>query len=298
MTKKLPKAMFENYIELGDTKIPCAVLEGEIRVLTQEGFLGAIGRAKKAKGGTGASKVDGMPAFLAANNLKPFITSELVKSTSPIVFRTLSGPKAYGYHAELLPQVCQVYLDARDAGVLTSQQEHIAATCEILIRGLATIGIIGLIDEATGYQDIRARRALEKILDKYLRDEYGAWAKTFPDEFYKELFRLRGWSYIPFSVSRPSVVGRWTNDIIYARLAPGVLEELQSRNPADELGRRKRKHHQWLTEDVGHPRLREHLSAVIALMRASSNWNDFHRLLQRAFPKEFTTLLLPFSTKD
>jgi len=296
MSKKLPEATHDGSLELGDTIIPCAVLEDGRRVLTQEGFLESIGRAKKAKGGTGATVVDRTPAFLAANNLKPFIPSDLLESTSPIVFKGLSGQKSYGYEAELLPKVCQVYLDARDAKALTPRQLHIATHCDILIRGLATVGIIALIDEATGYQDYRSRRALEKILGEYLSDEYGKWAKTFPDEFYKELFRLRGWSYTPFDVSRPAVVGRWTNDIVYERLAPGVLEELQRRNPTDERGRRKRKHHQWLTEDIGHPELREHLAAVIALMRAASNWREFHRMLQRAFPKIGTTLFLPLES--
>jgi len=33
------------------------------------------------------------------------------------------------------------------------QQKHIAAQAEIIMRGLATVGIIALVDEATGYQD-------------------------------------------------------------------------------------------------------------------------------------------------
>jgi P63C domain len=37
--------------------------------------------------------------------------------------------------------------------------------------------------------------------------------------------------------------------------AAGVLEELKRRNPRDEKGHRATKHHQWLTEDIGHPAL-------------------------------------------
>ncbi len=70
----LPKAIAEGTLVIGDLKIPCAVLNDaeNTRVLTQEGFLTAIGRAGKAKGGEGAT-VDGPPAFLRAANLKPFI---------------------------------------------------------------------------------------------------------------------------------------------------------------------------------------------------------------------------------
>lgn len=140
---------------------------------------------------------------------------------------------------------------------------------------------------------MRSRLALQAILDKFLRKELAAWAKRFPDEFYQEMFRLRGWQWNRMSVNRPSVVGKYTNDLVYERLAPGILEELQARNPKDEKGHRKSRHHQWLTEDVGHPALAQHLYTVIGFMRASTNWDQFYRSLQRAFPKRNTTMLLP-----
>ena len=71
---------------------------------------------------------------------------------------------------------------------------------------------------------------------------------------------------------------------LYARLAPGVLEKLRGRNPTQPGGNRKNKHHQWFTPDLGHPKLKEHLAAVIALMRAAANWGQFQRSLKRAFP--------------
>jgi hypothetical protein len=94
------------------------------------------------------------------------------------------------------------------------------------------------------------------------------------------------------SVKRPLYVGRLTNDLVYERLAPGILEELQSRNPRDDKGRRQHKHHQLLTDDVGHPALAQHLHAVIGLMRASNNWREFHEMLDRAFPKKGSVLQL------
>ena len=292
--EEIPRATHMGELTIGDTTIPCAVLEDGTRVLTQEGFLTAIGRAEKAKGGQG-STIEKTPAFFAAKNLQPFITPELAESSKPIQFRTLKGNKAYGFRAELLPGVCIVYLSARDVGALHPTQRHIADMASILVRGFAEVGIIALVDEATGYQDIRARQALEKILDEFISKELCKWAKTFPDEFYKELFRLREWQYSPFSVKRPGVVGKWTNDLVYKRLAPGVLDELKRLNPPTANGKRKVRHHQWLTKDVGHPRLREHLSAVIALMKASANWMGFYRMIQRALPKYNVTQEIPFS---
>ena len=83
------------------------------------------------------------------------------------------------------------------------------------------------------------------------------------------------------------------NDIVYARLAPGVLAELQRINPVlPEKKRRQHKHHQWLTTDIGHPELQQHLWAVVALMRAASSWNIFQQSLNRAFPKPHKTIPL------
>ena len=77
------------------------------------------------------------------------------------------------------------------------------------------------------------------------------------------MFRLRDWQYYQFSVKRPSVAGRITNDIIYERLAPGVLDELRRITPRDTKGRTKYRYHQRLTSDIGHPALREHLASVL-----------------------------------
>jgi hypothetical protein len=297
MSEKMPEALNDGVIEIGNAKIPCSVLEGEIRVLTQEGFLNAIGRAGKAKAGTGAS-VDRLPAFLSARNIKPFISQELEESTKPIRFKTAKGSMAFGYRAELLPQVCEVYLKARDAGKLSIRQKHIAIQADILMRGLAHVGIIALIDEATGYQYIRARRALDKILDMFIAKELSKWAKIFPDEFYEHLFRLRGWQYYPMSVKKPAYVGKLTNDIVYMRLAPGVLEQLKKLNPITSTGRRRHKHHQWLTEDIGHPQLREHLASIILLMKVSKNWNTFYRMLQQGLPRKAQTIEMYLETEN
>ena len=285
MADKLQQATHSGVIDVNHIEIPCSVLEDGTRLLTQEGFLEAIGRASKAKGGQGAS-VDNTVAFLAAKNLKPFIDKGLVGSTIPIRHVTQQGRTAYGFRAEVLPEVCDVYLKARETGELHPSQEHIAKQAEIIVRGLAHVGITALVDEATGYQDVRLRSALAKIFEKYIAKEYRAWAKTFPDEFYQQIFRLNGWRhYDPRLLKRPSVVGRWTNDVVYDRLAPGILEKLKEKSPKNESGNRPIHLHRWLTEDNGVPELHGHLAGVIALMKASANWRQFQRLLERAYPK-------------
>jgi hypothetical protein len=296
--EKILKATHAGDLKIGDIEIPAAVLEDGTRVLSRAGFVKAIGRRGKAKGGRQYDEEFKTPVFLTASNLKPFIPKDLDENSAPIAFKTSAGTKALGYKAELLPQVCGVFLDAKDAGVLLPNQEHIADQCKILLRGFATVGITALIDEATGYQEVRDRKALQEILDRFLRKEFAAWAKRFPDEFYQEMFRLKNWQWRGMKVNRPSVVGHYTNDLVYDRLAPGIREELERRNPPGESGQRKTKHHQWLTEDIGHPALAQHLYAVIGFMRASTTWENFYRMMQRAFPKKNTTMLLPMGDTE
>ncbi len=284
MTEKILKATHEGTLKIGESSILCAVLENDSRVLTQTDFMEAIGRVSSGQG----QVVNNLPPFLSAKNLNPFIPEDLGCTLTPVVFKSLKGGgvrgKSLGYRAELLPAVCKVFLRAREAGVLLPSQEHIAKHCEILVCGLATVGIVALVDEATGYQKDREKDELQRILEAYVLKEYLAWTKCFPDEFYEQLFRLRGWEK-PSSVKRPQCVGMLTNKIVYERLPEGVLDELRKLNPVTyERGQRQRKHHQYLTPDIGHKHLSNHIAAVMTLMRVSKNWRQFESMLERAFP--------------
>jgi hypothetical protein len=215
-------------------------------------------------------------------------------TSSQIEFKPLKGAKAFGYPAELLPAVCEVFLKARDARALVPQQYHIARQADVLMRALARVGIAALVDEATGYQEVRDRLALQKILEKYIMDEWAKWSRTFDPEFYQHLFRLKGIPYPLDGTKKPSYVGHWTNDIVYKRLAPGVLEELRKKNPRnEESGARPRKFHQHFTRDYGHPALKEHLSNVIFLMKTCASDAEFKRKLDIGAPKQGDTLSLP-----
>ena len=144
-------------------------------------------------------------------------------------------------------------LGARKAGTLTGRQTHIADHCEILMRSFARVGIIALVDEATGYQRDRARDELAKILEAFVAKEIQKWLKTFDLEFYELICQIRD-EPLSRAKNRPQYFGKLTNNLIYQRLAPGVLEELRRVNPVTEKGRRERKHFQHLTPDVGHPK--------------------------------------------
>lgn len=281
------KAKYEGDLKIGDITIKCAVLEDGTRVIWQRSLLSALGRSSKPSGGKTIS-ADNIPPFLAPNNLKPFIDADLLRATTPILFKGLKsgglgGNIAYGYEATILPRICEVYLKANDANALYPSQKHIAKRSEILIRGLANVGIIALVDEATGYQKDR-EELLQKILEKYISKELIKWQKIFPDEFYKEIFRLNRWQWRGRQFNPPQVVGRYTNNIIYERLHPDLREQLEKSNPTIKPGIRKHKHTQWMTQDFGHPLLKNHIIGIIALMKASSNWRNFMSLVNRVYP--------------
>ena len=285
----IAKATHDGEIPIGEAKIPCAVLEDGTRVLTQQGVLLAIGRARSAKGGQGASQgVDQLPAFLAAKNLKPFISKDLRASTTPIRFRLPSGGLAYGYDAGLLPKVCDVYLKAREQGELRGRQSLIAQQCEIIVRGLADVGIRALVDEATGYEKVREQFELAKILEAFVAKEIQGWVQTFGPEFYELICEVSG-KPLSYAKKRPKYFGRITNNLVYRRLAPGVLQELESQNPRNESGNRARKHHQHLTRDIGHPKLKEHLAGVTTALKMAKQfeltWQEFIKALDKTHPK-------------
>jgi len=301
-TPDMPKVLegYSNVLDLDGTKLPCAVVQGPNgiqRVLSEAGITqailgtrsGASKRLKKAASDGGAL----LPLFIAPRQLNEFITNDLLEGPlKPIDY--VDGDRVVrGYDSSILVAVCGVWLRARAEGKLQKQQLAKAQHAENLTLALADLGIVALIDEATGYQDDRARDALAKIFSTFLAKERQKWALTFPLDFYREIYRLRGWKFEPWNTKRPSVVATWTDDFVYDRLAPGLKEELRHKNPvADTTGRRSHKHHQWFNPDKGHPKLKEHIAGVIALLRAAENWGTFKRGLDRAYPKFGETIPL------
>jgi hypothetical protein len=287
----LPFATHDGDLKLGGAVIPSAVLNDKRRVLTQSGVMKAIGRARQAKG---RSYYDGdvnLPAFITAKNLKPFIPKELYVTSSQIEFRRKNGGKAFGYPAELLAKICGVFVDADEAGKLTKAQKKIAVRARILLRGLAETGIIALVDEATGYQEVRPKDELQKILAAYISPTLLPWTERFPMEFFQEMFRVYKWPW-PYTESDykgplgPRYAGKIIKKIIFENLPPGVLDELNRLNPPNEKWQRKSRMAQLLTSNIGHPHVEKLVAVTTALFRVSDNKDSFWRAFNRAFPKK------------
>lgn len=286
-------------LDLSGYKISCAVLDNGQRILVERSMANALGTKgsgaywQRKRASIHTQKGALLPEYISARYLIPYVSTELkTKLENPITYINQNGRLTMGIDATALPDICDVWITAREKGALNKEQAKTAERAYVLMKAFATVGIIALIDEATGYQVERDRLALQEILDKYLLPYKAAWAKRFPDNFYKAMFRLKKWAYDPKSVKRPSIIGTMTNDIVYARLAPGILYELQDRTPKNEKGRRKHRFHQLLTEDIGHPKLQEHLLKATVLMDAAPNYAAFYRMLQRALPKVGETIPL------
>ena len=275
--KELPHAICKGVLTISDVQIPCFVLDDGRRVISGRGMTAAIGMKGR---GQGMARIVSHRMFNEHENKDLYLAIQ-----SPVSFTGDFPLGGGGYEAIMLQELAEAILVARDKGELRSAQElRYGQYADALIRAFARVGIIALVDEATGYQRIREERALATILEKFIAEELQPWAKTFPYEFYDQIFRLRDWPG-PDGVKRPSVIGHYTNDFVYSRVAPGVLEELQRLNPSLPGGGRKWRHHQWFKPDPGYIKLNQHLASVIALMRASENWTKFQRNLKRAFPK-------------
>lgn len=284
-------AKYSGTLYLGDDiAIPCGVMDDGTRLLAERAVTKALGGKRGGSHWLRQQEGNMLPAYASASNLAPFIRPSLtMKLTHPRIWRAVGqgGYGAKGIDATALPEICEVYLNARKAGALLSSQQHIAEQAEILMIALAKVGVVAMVDEVTGYQKDRRRDELQKLLSKYIAEELQPWAKRFPDEFYTQLFRLRGWDFKGLGAGgkKPRIVGKLTNEIVYERLPKGVLEELKRKNPPTIEGRRKYKHHQFLTEEIGDEHLERQISADITLMRASGSWAEFERLLNRAYPR-------------
>jgi len=285
--QQILKATHFGKITIGDKELTCAVLEDGTRILSTTAMFKAFDRPRKGKNKEENAWTD-MPVFMGANNLKPYVDKALSAGTHFSIKYIAKDKRILdGYKAEVLPIICDIYLQARQDDILLPQQLDMAHASEILVRSLSKIGVIALIDEATGYQSEREKDELQKLLSLYVREEYLPWTRRFPDEFYKEMFRLKGWDYK--GKAKSPLVGQYTNKFVYDVLPDPVIEEIKKKNPlvknktnASKLHRLHR-HHQYLTDNTSIPHLDKHLSSVITLMMTSDTWEEFEAIFNKRY---------------
>lgn len=276
---------------VGGWKLQCFVLPDGRSVVSAVDFCRMFGINSAV---TGPNKIASFIVSPALMSAKMDQLREEISKPLPVLQRDQSV--ALCYNGDAIIEYCRALLDIRR--VTKEMPENLAkyaVMAEIIISSVAKVGIVALIHEATGFQARRHKEALQRILDGYFREEWAKWSKKFPDWFYEEMFRLKGWKWAALSSKRPPYVGKITKDIVYSRLEPGVLTQLERLNPQDEDGKRPRKHHQWLSEDVGHPALDAHFYALRGLYRMHQKWDKFYHALQLAFPQRNEAVQLELS---
>jgi hypothetical protein len=265
-----PVALFPGFLEIGATRLPVYVLDNGKRVITQSEVVRLL---------TDGSTTGMLGRYLDAGNLRPYINGEHILRQA--IRFSIPGTRiqGLGYEATLLLDMCDAYLRAREDGVLIKSQRTLAKQAEIITRACAKVGIIALIDEATGYQEFRKKRELQLKLQAFIAEDLQEWALMFPQDFWFELARLEGVHYSPRS--RPLRWGKYIMAFVYDTIDRDIGKELRKKNPNPSHGKN---HHQWLKE-FGRQKVHDQIERVVTIMKLCDNMDEFRQKFARVFKK-------------
>lgn len=286
----LPRASHQGLMPIGDVQIEVYRLHDGRRLIAKAAMAKAL--TLKSEGGN---------AFLRTvtrKGVRSAISDDLwSKIENPIIFKYLDtdstesqGGTADGYEADTLIEVCDALIQARNDKLLAASQSFLAVQAEIIVRSAAKLGIVALVDAATGYiEDVKKEEYL-RLWQDFVSKEFRQWEAEFPNQFADMIYKLYGIKRKdPRSFKHPQFFGWFTRKYIYHPLANSrgaILDLLDEANPVVYAGgTRKYKLHQFLGEQVGLPALRQHLWQTIGIGNASRDKLDFERNFYRAFPE-------------
>ncbi len=218
----LPRATHQGSMMVGPLDLDCYVLVDGRRVLHKRGMAKALGM----KSGGGNVFLRAMQRKGLGSELSQKLTDSL---ENPIVFKPLAQDLGHGYEADVLVEVCKAIIRADDVNKLTKAQESLATQARILLQAFARVGVVALIDEATGFQEVREPNALRILVQQYIEEEKREWDKQFPDEYYDELNRVYGHSRMTTTASgaviqnRPQHFAKFTRSFVYHPLENGAV---------------------------------------------------------------------------
>jgi hypothetical protein len=275
----LPIALFRGTLPIGAAKFPVYVLDNGKRVMAQREVVRAL---------TGQGHGD-ISRYIQSASLREFIDSEAIL-TKAIRF-VISGTQftGNGFEATLLLDICDAYLRAREAGRLSLDEQVIAKQAEIITRACAKVGIIALIDEATGYEAFKKKRDLQLKLQAFISEDLQEWARMFPDEFWFELARLEGIHYS--ARSRPLRWGKYVMAFVYDAVDGDIGKKLREINPDPHF---QQNHHQWL-KDFGRQKVHDQIERVVTIMKLCDDMDDFRAKFARVFKKTSIATQMSFN---
>jgi hypothetical protein len=263
----MPYSMFRGTLTFADMEIECHVLNDGRRVLTQREVVRLLSGGRES--GHLARYLERNPLYHKDGAAGPTIQFKV--PGSPTI--------ATGYEGTLLVEICDSYLEAESQGLLRHSQEKLVKQASIVVRACAKVGIIALIDEATGYQAIREKRALQLKLQAFIAEEMQDWALMFPHEFWIELARLENIHYSP--KNRPLRWGKYIMMFVYDAIDGDVGRELRKKNPNPHF---LQNHHQWLKQ-FGRERVNDQIQRVIAIMKLCSGMDEFRQKFAHVYRK-------------
>lgn len=277
---EIPEASHQGILQIGDVELECYVLKDGRRVFHRRGLAKALGM--KSGGGN---------VFMRTLNRKGLGSTipEKVreKIENPIVFKALVGDLGHGSEVTTLIDICDAIWEAQKQGRLTPSQYFLAVQAEIILRASAKVGIIALVDEATGYIKDKKKEEYKTLFQEFIRHECREWEREFPEQFIDMIYRLynlrRNHKY-----KHPQFFGHFIRKYIYTPLVNSngaILKILDEKNPVVyKSGGRKYKMFQFLSDEVGLPAFRAHMWQVIGIGSASSTKEGFDRGFKKAFP--------------
>ena len=294
----IPKATHWGTLAIGETEIPCYVLENGLRVFSLKGVV------------VGLIDTEGGPLgeYLKVRALQPFLPADLVPGEGnqvPALFKFDTGAGGIGQHAfgmdvEKFMDLCAAYSAALQAHAIGSsdvklspRQLQIAIKAASFLQASAKTGIVALVDEATGYQFDRPVDALQLKMKLFLEDEMRKWEKTFPDQLWVEFGRLTKWSGTIHQ--RPKYWGKLVMELIYGYLDADVAKWLKDNAPKPSGGQN---YHQWLSSQYGLKKLIEHIWMVVGMASACYSMGELRQKMAEKFgrhPVQLTLYLPPDS---
>jgi len=273
-----PFAKHPGELLLGGDPIDCYVLDTGERVITLSAIL-------KTLAGVNASNLGD---YLGVSALKPYLNSDLILGETIDFHIPGTQLRGRGITAERFIEILNAYVKAMDAGALTTdRQKEIAIKCSIVLGACAKIGLIALIDEATGYQYERAEDALQVKIRAFIADELRDWEKTFPDELWEQFGRLTNWKG-KFH-QRPKWWGHLVIELIYDALDPDVARYLKENKPKPQHGKN---YHQWFTEDYGLKNLIPHIYKIIGMADSCKDMRELRDRVAERYGREPVQLMM------
>jgi hypothetical protein len=274
-----PRAEWAGVLPLGDNELPCYVLSDGRRVISRTGATASLT-------GRGSGNLE---SYVRIGPLQPFLPADFADHMIEFTLEGVTHKTVRGITAESFCDLCTAYVSALEAGALQSdRQREIAAHAGMFLAASAKVGLLALIDEATGYQFDRAEDALRFKLRVFLDEEMRKWEKTFPDQLWAEFARLTNYRGKTNS-QRPKYWGKLVNELVYGYLDPDVANWLKEHAPKPRHGQN---YHQWLSGQYGLKRLTEHLWTLVGMAAACHNMPELRRRMAERFGRQQVQLTM------